>query len=60
MKKSPKKLALHRETLRYLEDHRLENAQGGALTDYTCHFSCDTTPRSRCATCENYTQQLAC
>ena len=53
MKKSPKKLALHRETLRFLEDIRLEDARGGH-TEITCHFSCDTTPRSRCAICPSY------
>lgn len=50
MKKSQKKLSLHRETLRYLEDFRLEEAHGG-YTEITCHFSCDTTPRSRCPVC---------
>jgi hypothetical protein len=50
MKKLPKKLELHRETLRFLEDNRLENAHGG-LTEYTCHNSCNSTPRSWCETC---------
>ena len=57
MKKSLKKLALHRETLRSLDDHTLENVAGG-YTEYTCHNSCPTLPRSKCETCDNYTLQL--
>ena len=53
MKKSPKKLALHRETLRFLEDSRVSGVKGGNLT-YTCQNSCDTTPRSNCVGCDNY------
>lgn len=55
MKKTRKKLNLHRETLRYLEDLQLEEAHGG-YTEITCHFSCDTTPRSRCEACISYVQ----
>lgn len=54
MKKFPKKLALHRETLRFLEDTRLENAQGGDFTDFTCHNSCNSIPRSGCEICPSY------
>lgn len=54
MKKLTKKLAIHRETLRLLEDTRLAEARGGEFTDITCHFSCDTTPRSRCEVCETF------
>ena len=50
MKKSSKKLTLHRETLRFLEDIRLDNVHGG-YTDYTCHNSCNSTPLSGCETC---------
>jgi hypothetical protein len=53
MKKSSKKLTLHRETLRFLEDIRLENASGG-LTDFTCHNSCNSIPRSGCEICPSY------
>lgn len=50
MKKSNKKLTLHRETLRFLEDFRLETANGG-YTDFTCHNSCNSTPLSGCEIC---------
>lgn len=50
MKKSSKKLALHRETLRFLEVSQLEHVQGG-WTEFTCHNSCNSTPRSGCETC---------
>ena len=50
MKKSSKKLALHRETLRFLEASQLEQVQGG-FTEFTCHNSCNSTPRSRCEGC---------
>lgn len=53
MKKYSKKLALNRETLRFLEDSRLEDAQGG-FTDFTCHNSCNSTPRSGCDICPSY------
>lgn len=64
MKKLPKKLALHRETLSLLADHRLERLVGGAprtegctdgCTQYTCHNSCPSTPLSGALTCPNYT-----
>lgn len=52
-KSSKKKLTLHRETVRLLEDIRLENANGG-FTDFTCHNSCNSTPRSGCEICPSY------
>lgn len=54
MKKSvKKKLTLYRETLRFLEDGRLENANGG-FTDLTCHYSCNSIPKSGCEICPSY------
>jgi hypothetical protein len=50
MKRSAKKLTLHRETLRVLEENRLEHAHGASGVD-TCHNSCDSTPRSGCDGC---------
>jgi hypothetical protein len=55
MKKYSKKLTLNRETLRFLEDRRLEDVQGGYHTDFTCHNSCNSTPRSGCEICPSYT-----
>jgi hypothetical protein len=50
MKRSAKKLTLHRETLRLLEESRLEQAHGASGVD-TCHNSCNSTPNSGCQTC---------
>ncbi len=36
MKKEPKKLTLHRETLRALEDNRLGRVRGAGRTENTC------------------------
>ncbi|HSG39066.1 MAG TPA: class I lanthipeptide [Thermoanaerobaculia bacterium] len=66
MKKSPKKLALHRETLRHLDENGLEKVRGGFRTETcnydcegytinTCHNSCNSTPMSDAFTCTNYT-----
>ena len=54
MKKQMKKLALHRETLRTLEEVSLLGAEGGsiALSEFSCWNSCST-PRSLCATCRD-------
>lgn len=66
MKKSPKKLALHRETLRYLGENGLEKVMGGIRTETcnydcegftynTCYNSCNSTPMSNAQICTNYT-----
>lgn len=54
MKKRLQKLALNRETLRSLEDVRLEGANGGSISGLSCENSCPwSTPRSHCLTCRD-------
>lgn len=55
MKKRLQKLTLNRETLRSLEDARLEGAAGGTFTNGdSCWNSCPFTfPRSQCLSCRN-------
>ena len=54
MKKKIRRLRLDRETVRNLTPENLEGVAGGAFTDDTCHFSCDTAitrPPSVCNSC---------
>lgn len=57
-----RKLRLHRETVRNLENHEMQEAQGGALTGAitclscvrtgcTCNVSCGGTCQATCFTC---------
>jgi hypothetical protein len=48
MKKKPKKLELHRETLAALDQRELTRADGGAYTDYGCFSGYQT-----CGSCQN-------
>jgi hypothetical protein len=50
MKKSTKRLALHRETLGGLEENRLLKVAGGFATDASCANSCDPISVRFCAT----------
>ena len=52
-----RKLVLHRETLRNLEDRKIQEAQGGAVTDLSCASRCIGT--CSCFTCIN-TCYLTC
>jgi hypothetical protein len=48
MKKTLKKLSLHRETLRTLEDGTLRNAAGGIVTANTCGTPCSAACSDAC------------
>lgn len=52
-----RKLRLHRETLLNLQDHKIEEALGGAVTDISCASRCIGT--CTCQTCWN-TCYLTC
>ncbi len=58
MKKNVKKLTLNRETLRFLEG-QLDQVHGG-WTEFTCQNSCNSTPRSRCDTCQQECSLFNC
>lgn len=48
-KNSPKKLALHRETVRNLQNEEIKEAAGGGYhSEYSCINSCDTATRWAC------------
>jgi hypothetical protein len=47
-KEQVKKLELHRETLRRLEDEKLEDAAGGRPTAGRCIEAVRTNPRTTC------------
>jgi hypothetical protein len=48
MKKSPKKLALHRESLRLLTAPALERAEAGRAADPWTEVLCPTAPNAQC------------
>lgn len=47
-KNSPKKLALHRETVLNLQNEEMKGAVGGYHSEYSCANSCDTATRFAC------------
>jgi hypothetical protein len=48
MKKSPKKLSLHRESLRLLTASVLERAEAGRAADPWTEVLCPTAPNTQC------------
>ncbi len=54
MKRETKRLALSKETLRALQNHRLAAVAGGATAPCSNHTNCSVCPSCPVVTCDSY------